>query len=174
MRKVAECVTTGRCEGFSIYLKTLWSAGPWHHEPDRMEFAHSGFNCLLHRGPSGVWCGYVGLRPDHPWYGVRYSGCPISCGQEYCAHSPERRMDVHGGLTYSEECQGHICHQGDGPGEILWWFGFDCGHAWDISPAYEHFALGELAGAGSKYRDLQYARVETERLAVQLAEVHLR
>lgn len=36
-------------------------------------FQHAGFNCLCTRGPLGVWCGYVAVPPDHPFYGLSYN-----------------------------------------------------------------------------------------------------
>jgi hypothetical protein len=42
---------------------------------------------------------------------------------------------VHGGLTYSDKCSGHICHVGDEKNPV-WWFGFDCAHLGDFIPGY--------------------------------------
>jgi hypothetical protein len=99
-----------------------------------------------------------------------------------CAHTPERQLEAHGGITYS----------GPGwwkqlPGD-LWWFGFDTGHAWDISPMMDatlkhiYFAQDPsgfewaerqrlLGGIGAVYRNLAYVRHEVEELAEQLALV---
>ena len=167
-RKIAECVSTGRCENFSQSPKSRWALGPWQDEPDRIEFPHAGLDCLLHRGPSGAWCGYVGVKPGHPWHGVGYSTCPISCGVNYCDHRPEHRLDVHGGLTYAAACGGHICHR-SAAAEPRWWFGFDCAHAGDISPAYQNIAV--FTDLGEVYRDVAYVQGETERLAEQLAAI---
>ena len=51
--------------------------------------------------PAAIWmtrmgslCGYLGVPPNHPWYGKSWDG--IDC-------------DVHGGLTYAEsETYGHL------------------------------------------------------------------
>lgn len=134
--------------------------GPWMHEPDRVEFKHIGFDCLIQRSPgSYAWCGYVGVPKGHPYYGKDYSDIPVN---------------VHGGVTYGEECSGHICHQIDSQ-DTLFWIGFDCAHAFDISPCMIGF--GEKFGGKSFcfedqiYRDLNYAMSETKKLAEQLAEV---
>ena len=41
-----------------------WGQGPWDDEPDRVDFEHAGFPCLLLRNPRlGQWCGYVAVPP---------------------------------------------------------------------------------------------------------------
>lgn len=55
-----------------------WLPGPWHNEPwDVIRWIDptTGLHCLLSRSRAGSWCGYVGVGPDHPWFGVGYSGC---------------------------------------------------------------------------------------------------
>lgn len=143
--------------------KAEWGPGPWQDEPDRVEFKHAGLPCLLNRGHLGNWCGYVAVPPGHPLHGHGYDDADV---------------DVHGGLTYAGACQGHICHVPE-PGEPddVWWFGFDCGHCWDLSPAVNATMrkLGSRAWREIElddvYRDLPYVRRETESLAEQLAGV---
>jgi hypothetical protein len=100
-------------------------------------------------------------------------------------HSPESILSVHGGITFSGECHGPICHKPK-PGEPdnVWWYGFDCAHSGDLSPAMEA-RLAQLrtvipgfpdrseilAGFRDVYRTMEYAKEETERLARQLASV---
>lgn len=156
----------GTCENCEHeYARSQWPDGPWSNEPDRVEFEHAGFNCLLHRGPTGVWCGYVGVRPGHPCFGK-------SCN--------DLDFDVHGGLTYSDKCAGAICHiPKPGEPDELWWFGFDCAHGGDLSPqsALFHQELAKRPGSSLSggafddyftYRDIEYARKQTESLAEQL------
>jgi hypothetical protein len=134
--------------------KSSWGPGPWQSEPDRLEWRYRGTPCLIVRGPIGALCGYVAVPPGHPWHGVDYE-----------------KVDApaHGGLTYSDRCQenGFVCHtpQEGEPAEV-WWLGFDCAHANDLSPAY--MALGaRLRFQWQTYRDLAYVRREVERLADQ-------
>ena len=126
--------------------RSTWGRGPWDAEPDRVEFEHAGLPCLLRRNRSGVWCGYAAVPPDHPWHGTHYDEVPV---------------DVHGGLTYADACQGSICHVPK-PGEPdnVWWFGFDCANLGDLVPGL---------WADGDYRDMAYVRTETTRLAQQLA-----
>jgi hypothetical protein len=65
---------------FDISDRTGWPAGPWDGEPDRATWMHdeTGARCTLRRGPLGSWCGYVGLRPNHPVAGVDYRKVEIS------------------------------------------------------------------------------------------------
>lgn len=58
--------------------KSEWGEGPWQHEPDKMEWRdkETGLPCLIVRGPVGALCGYVGVPPTHPAYGLSYDGIP--------------------------------------------------------------------------------------------------
>jgi hypothetical protein len=70
--------------------KSEWARGPWDHEPDKMQWQDeaTGLPCLIVRGPAGALCGYVGVGPTHPWFGIGYSECPSVCEDVYCDHSP--------------------------------------------------------------------------------------
>lgn len=175
--------------------KSNFGPGPWDGEPDRVEFESAGLPCLLLRGPSGIWCGYVAVPPGHRCHGWELDADVLA------------DIRVHGGLTYAAACDGsRICHipkPGD-PADV-WWLGFDCGHAGDYIPKYEynqprvlfgqwtdadghtipvldrfdtdpydHAARLAAADAGQwvdVYRDQAYARAETESLAAQLAAI---
>ena len=141
--------------------KAQWPDGPWKNEPDRVEFRHAGLPCLLHRNRVGAWCGYAAVPPGHPLYGL-----------DYDVATDKANIDVHGGLTFANECTGPICHEPE-PGEPdqVWWFGFDCVHLWDTAPGMLTFERknGFERDDRDVYRDLAYARAETEKLAEQLA-----
>jgi hypothetical protein len=134
--------------------KSAWPDGPWKTEPDRKEWEHTGFNCLVVRAAShGALCGYVGVPPGHPWYGHGYDDISAEC---------------HGGLTYAQSCQGKVCHVAK-PGESddLWWLGFDHAHAWDLCPALGQTMRIFGEGSGSVYRDMEYVVKGVEALAEQ-------
>lgn len=142
--------------------KKEFGPGPWMAEPDRVEFKHAGLDCLLSRNRFGVWCGYVAVTKQHPAFGARYD---------------DVKVDVHGGLTYSDECSGHICHATEDD-DKAYWFGFDCGHCYDLSPGMEVIdkqiqkRIGKRFAAPEKiYRDLTYATEETQKLAEQLVRM---
>jgi hypothetical protein len=128
-----------------------WGIGPWDNEPDRVEWrTAAGYPALARRNSHfGFWCGYVAVPPGHPWH-----------GQE------DIPAEVHGGITYTHQCAGDICHV-PGPGEPddVWWVGFDCGHASDLHPA------GPLTFLSREvYRDLEYVKAQAEALAAQAKE----
>lgn len=132
--------------------KSSWGPGPWQSEPDRVEFEHAGFPCLMLRQPRlGHWCGYVAVPPGHPWHGKGYDDVDAR---------------AHGGLTYAEKCSGGVCHVPK-PGEPddVWWLGFDCAHLGDFSPVgnSQPYAFG----SPEEYRDAEWVRREVERLAAQ-------
>ena len=142
--------------------KSTWGDGPWMTEPDRVDFQHAGYACLLLRSNrGGFFCGYVGLDRAHPYYGRPYNDCAV---------------EVHGGLTYSEKCSGAICHvPAPGMPDDVWWLGFDLGHAGDLCPGLlaRERAMGwppipPVTGFEEVYRTVGYARRMTRQLAVKL------
>ena len=153
--------------------------GPWMFEPDKAHWVDpkSGMDCLIHRGPMGALCGYVGVPPGHPLHGLDYS------------NEAAWELTVHGGLTYANACQdtedesSGICHVPfPGRPHDVWWFGFDCAHSGDVVPGLRRVAKDEkgqsyidladlLAMPGDTYKDFSYVKAQTENLARQLAEV---
>lgn len=129
----------------------------WLDEPDRVEFEHAGYECLIIRHSElRHLCGYVAVLRGHPCYG------------KYCDRIPYEDLlpvSVHGGLTLSEE--------GDGEHRLVgrWWLGFDCAHFMDTVPfVLEHFP-GHSFLLGGTYRNIQYVRQETMSLAEQIAKL---
>lgn len=98
------------------------------------------------------------------------------CDEDYkLGHTPESIIEIHGGLTYSDACQGAICHVPlPGEPDPVWWFGFDCAHSGDVSPGLNSALLrvgGGLGHAGEYYKDVGYVKAEVEKLAAQLREM---
>jgi hypothetical protein len=163
--------------------KAEWGHGPWQEEPDKRQWLDgaTGLPCLMVRGSHGALCGYVGVTEGHPLFGVGYSSCPCKCGKDWCDHTPESVLRVHGGITFADFCaegsEHGICHKVDpGENDRVWWFGFDCAHAGDYSPGYDWrhsgpLSLGAPTGWGGviEYRDLAYVQAECAALAAQLA-----
>lgn len=162
--------------------KSEWPAGPWHDEPDKRQWQDvaTGLPCLIVRNRGGALCGYAGVSNGHPLHGKGYGqdgvfSCGESCSDEDGYHygcTPEARVEVHGGLTFSAGC-GHgadpaegICHvPAAGQPDDVWWFGFDCAHSGDLCPAPGRF----IVFPGEVYRDIAYVTGEVTRLAAQLA-----
>lgn len=143
-----------------------WPAGEWDGEPDKVQWQDeaTGLPCLAKRHPRrGNWCGYVGVSPGHPLYGKE--------GYDF-------DLEVHGGITYSDACDGRpeeegICHvPGEGEPDHAWWLGFDCAHAWDYSPEdlkrdREEGGIWRICDDQS-YRSLAYVKGQCRELALQL------
>lgn len=160
--------------------KASWGPGPWQDEPDKEQWQDeaTGFACLIKRNPMGALCGYVGVPEGHPWHGSGYSP---GWDEEVGNLSPALRLltdvEVHGGLTYADSCQEGpedktICHvPGLGEPEPLWWFGFDCAHAWDLAPAMAARERGYApVSLDDVYRDRAYVKAECASLAQQASE----
>lgn len=175
--------------------KTTWGAGPWQDEPDKKQWRDeaTGLPCLIVRNRLGALCGYVGVTKDHPWHGKDYGQCVDPSrhrdheggddGWHY-ACTPEGTVEVHGGLTFAAGC-GHgedesegICHVPEaGEPDDVWWFGFDCSHSGDESPAMNarSRAIGTLRdggfGGGEAYRAFAYVEQQIASLAKQIVAV---
>lgn len=233
--------------------KSSWTDGPWQHEPDKVQWIDAGsdLDCLIVRGPSGALCGYVGVPEGHPLFGIGYSDETERLSEQAAARletpvrdtmadmiaalsgcvksSPEMVLDVHGGLTFSDECDEpteaqwlgieaaladeslqrearkyptgdsarrvaslteqrgltfaewreyqqarRICHipVGGRPTRV-WWFGFDCSHYRDVSPAFDAMSarhgIPRFSDDDSEYRTIHYVRRQVTSLAGQLA-----
>jgi hypothetical protein len=128
-----------------------WPPGEWDAEPDRVDFEHAGFSCVLARHPQiGAWWGWVLLPASHPRYGQTVKQL--------------RDLEVHGGLN--------VAWKEDGG---RWMVSFDCAHVGDLCPGM--LALKSKLGLShpadplllrETYRPFAYAKRECERLAEQL------
>lgn len=108
-------------------------------EGDSWDGKYHGLDIKIRRHPTLLHlCGYVQVPERNSLFGKGYW---------------DADLDVHGGLTYA-----------GGLGEDDRWFlGFDCAHAYDISPG-----LGELLSYESDYRDMEYVKKECKKLAEQI------
>ena len=98
-------------------------------------FGHEGYVCVVVFGDLGFRCGYVGVPKEHPLYNVDYNTIYY-------------KIDVHGGLTYSGGSADYpIASDG------LWWFGFDCGHAWD---GFDYELAAGLFPENRQFYQMQY------------------
>lgn len=155
--------------------KSTWPDGPWMSEPDRIEWEHAGRPCLMVRHPrSGHWCGYAAVDPGHPLHGEDYDSQKFYVEPEGERETWDTVASAHGGLTYCGVCRGDVCHVAK-PGEPddVWWFGFDCAHAGDLSPGYmeKYREWGLGLSDYETYKDAAYVQAETNELAEALAAV---
>lgn len=151
--------------------KSHWDRGEWDNEPDKIQWQDeaTGLPCLIVRNKLGSLCGYVGVSQGHPYFKKEYDSADLS---------------VHGGITFADSChedpEHHgICHiPGDGEPDHVWWFGFDCGHAFDVSPGMDadRKLIFPDRTTPSFYNDVTYKNVtyvenEIRDLAKQLKDV---
>lgn len=139
--------------------KSNWLRGEWDDEPDKAQWIDkaTGLDCLIVRGPTGALCGYVGVPECSPLYKKEYT-------------QVDEIIDVHGGLTFSKACNPNgnestdICHTGDVANKTVWWFGFDCAHGQDFTPAYSRHKIFSY----EIYRNFSYVKNQVTKLAKQL------
>lgn len=124
--------------GRLCYLGREMRDGPWHGEPDLVEFQYAGLICLAERSRNGTWCGYVELPADHPWRGVI---------------GDLSRGNVHGGICRIRP------RRGAPDAEFV---GFECDHVDldDLIPSHP-----STHASYSEYRDLAFVRGDVERMA---------
>jgi hypothetical protein len=147
--------------------------GPWNNEPDKVQWVdeETGYDCLILRHPlHGNLNGYVAVPVGHPAYGLGYEAVEVQ---------------VHGGLTFASFGDGEWVmadllnrHPGPDRPTDVWWFGFDCHHAWDLAPTFAA-RMAELgvpewprpSGYEDTYKPLPYVVAECASLAKQLAAI---
>lgn len=106
--------------------KEMYGDGPWCREPDIIRFYHLGIECLIKRRVGaeqvndgsihyfgGQLNGYCKIDIEHPLFGADISEIP-----------EEVHKGAHCGITFSDANE-----WGD------WFIGYDCSHAWDITPS---------------------------------------
>lgn len=142
--------------------------GRWRDEPVKVVWVdeQTGLDCMVVRSSgAGSLCGYVGVERDHPWFGLTWDHGDVD-------------VRVHGGLTFADRCMEDgapdavVCHvPQEGRSDEIWWFGFDCAHAWDYAPITEDYfekMLPPIPMPDKIYRDFNYVIDEVQDLAQQL------
>ncbi|MEX3929791.1 hypothetical protein AB4Y36_38270 [Paraburkholderia sp. BR10936] len=145
---------------------------PWLDEPNLATFRIDEYLCVALRHPWGHWCGYVGVGAQHPLFGVSFHELEDAGEALYC----------HGSLNFADRLDEFTG----------WYFGFDCGHAFDYSPYMaeyyrrigmpddvirEHDRLfvrnehGEGGVFPRQYRDLDFVRANCVAIAAQLMDI---
>ncbi|MEE8113038.1 MAG: hypothetical protein V3T23_01665 [Nitrososphaerales archaeon] len=122
---------------------------PWKHSDPLNQWEVDGLSCMVLSSPLGGINGYVEIGEDHPFFLVHYGDCPAGCDESWCGHSPENKIEVHGGITFSQ------LSQNGG-----WIFGFDTAHYGDAT-----------VYSSGRVWDQAEVEAETENMARQLAEI---
>jgi hypothetical protein len=137
----------------TLFNKAKWKKGPWNDEPDLAMWVDvlSFYPCVARRGLFGEWCGYVGLPPHHPLYGVnRYDRV-----FEF--------IDVHNNITQSDISED--LSKLTMPPIAYWWLGFSCSGRNDFVPAQPIATESEY----NVYRTFEYVQGQIESLSSQLS-----
>lgn len=113
--------------------------------------------------------GYIGVPPSHPFYHIDYT--------DNNWDNPVSNLQVHGGVTFTEHSNNlnPTYYAGDSNDHTLnmniWWIGFDCGHAGDLSPGIEKLLPQSLRSPlHTTYKDRDYVFAEIEKLATQISD----
>ena len=137
----------------------------WDNEPDFVDIEGKAYHLVVNRSHMGNLNGYVGVKRQHPWFGLHYDDNKL------------RNIEVHGGLTYSNKAEW------EGMKKKYWYFGFDTAHAWDIVPQLEEMKkmhglpdFEELFPSfgsffKSTYKDLNFVSNEVNDLFEQIKQV---
>lgn len=140
--------------------KSKFEAGPWQSEADIYCWTDSetGYNCVIWRNPEmGNLCGYVGVPSGHPLFEKNYDDEEAGF------------LQAHGGLTFSDYVGAGTKENAEDFKPDLWYFGFDCAHAWDITPyMYKHMKMYDGECFDSVYRNFEYVEEQIKFLAGQL------
>jgi hypothetical protein len=143
--------------------------GIWQREPDKIQWVDraTGLPCLIVRNYVGALCGYAGVTPGHPLY--RKSRHYEAVEKLHCA----RDLNYTAGCDHRPHPWQGVCHIPEpGTPDDVWWFGFDCMHAWDLVPGFQHlFDRIDLRVLGMKYRDVEWVARAVTQLAAQLHQV---
>jgi hypothetical protein len=109
--------------------------------PPWFMFAYNNYQCLAVKHPSLLhYCGYVQLPGNHP----------ISIAKPKLTDSVFDSVEVHGGITYSE--QSEVSYE--------WVVGFDCAHGGDMTAAFDGI-----------HRTAEFVINELRKLVKQLLEI---
>lgn len=138
--------------------KSTWPDGPWKHEADKVVWRNKSvcpFVMMIVRSHHGALCGYVGVPGGHPLHGVHCADNRITVAMHFACN---------GGVTYAGKWEETIVDTG----EPVWWFGFDCAHAWDVCPAPgRDMPLGGVH-SDATYKTLWEVKQHTESLGKAL------
>lgn len=152
--------------------KAGWRNGPWHAEPDRVQWTDrvSRLPCLIARHRDrGHLCGYVAVPPGHTLHGADKERVPALAPGSVTFTGPQP-----GSGPPVEPTNIPPCELND-----PWWIGFDASHGWDVCPGETDMwdLLGVVDGGVipgpdgpiAEYRPIDYMVNGCVLLAAQLA-----
>lgn len=149
--------------------------GDWANEPDFIlwQDAHTSLYCAIIRSPvMGNLCGYVAVPETHPLYRKSEHAVHIDCEKpiNYANASIAGNYENYQAIESPLE-------------DKLWWFGFDCMHASDLTPATEKELLQDAPNAAVKekaehplrrfcsYKDVAFVMLACTELSATLSSL---
>lgn len=139
-------------------VKESWGKGAWEKEHDCVTWTDptTQLPCIVYRTEMGTLNGYVGIALGNVLHGVTDDSAVFG------------KVNVHGGLTFSGQfTKEHIPVED----ESIWWFGFDCAHAYDVIPAL-YTMRPSLRNISAVYRDADFVSEQVRSLASQIAKIN--
>lgn len=147
-----------------FYNKQGFPPGKWLKEPDLCSWDHK-LPCLAIRDMGmGVWRGFVGIDGYHPFYGKSV---------EDLLKIPEAMeifFSVYGGLSGA----GKLPAKYKSFTNNFWWLGIETCHGGDLMPLIKLELPPQNMDkmlSGQTYKDLQFIRKETNKLADMLFNI---
>lgn len=126
---------------------------PWEAEPRAVFNTVEGYHIVVYRSQLGNLNGYVGVKRDHPLYGLPMNNKKLAC------------LSVHGGVTFAGKIDWDSSFKNK-----YWYIGFDTAHYMDLVPSMYKMnrEMGFPPMADGVYRDMQYVSNEVNLLASQI------
>lgn len=141
--------------------KTQWPQGTWLKEPDHCAWENYSYNCILIRDMKlGIWRGFVGVTKEHPFYGKTLADLLNEKIYLYLTQ-------VHGGVSFA----GRLIPKPKSVDRKCWFFGFECLQEEDLVPLVPKTGISNIIGVPQVYRNFNYARRETNKLARELLKL---
>ncbi len=147
-----------------FYNKQNFPPGKWLNEPDLVYWEHK-LPCLAIRDMGmGCWKGFVAVDGYHPYCNVAIDALIK------IPNVMEIFFSVHGGLSGA----GRLPAKYKEFAKNLWWIGIETSHGGDLQPLLKlEGTEADVAKMTSNqtYKDLQFIRRETNKLANLLAKL---
>lgn len=146
-----------------FYSKKNFPPGAWAKEPDFIKWKVYNLDCVMIRDMRlGMWRGFVGVPKNHKGFNKSFA--------DMINEDWGLSIDVHGGISTT----GKLPQKHKDLNKNLWWIGFECTQGEDLMPLVKidksDPLLSQIANMQS-YKDVKFARKETNSLAKQLCRV---
>lgn len=147
-----------------FFNKKNFPPGDWMSEPDLCQWTSSGFECLVMRDMKlGIWRGFVGTTRAHKIFNKSLL--------DIINEPWGLDLEVYGGVSVA----GKLPPRYKELNQDRWWIGFECAQGEDLFPLVKLDLNDPIQAAifcSQSYKDIHFARRETNHLAQQLKTIH--